>query len=67
MHLCTHQRPVIAGASVNHLNQNINNLPFSKEDDMKLWDGHKQLGKKWVEVSTKFFNESRSENQVKNR
>jgi len=52
---------------VNHLNPNINHLPFSKEDDMKLWEGHKQLGKKWVEVSTKFFNQSRSENQCKNR
>jgi len=52
---------------VNHLNPNINNLPFSKEDDMKLWEGHMQLGKKWVEISTRFFNESRSENHVKNR
>jgi len=52
---------------VNHLNPNINHLPFSKEDDNLLWDGHKQLGKRWVEISTKFFNQSRSENHIKNR
>jgi hypothetical protein len=52
---------------VNHLNPNINHLPFSREDDLLLWDGHKQLGKRWVEISTKFFNNSRSENHIKNR
>lgn len=52
---------------VNHLNPNINHLPFSREDDMLLWDGHKKLGKRWVEISTKLFNSSRSENHIKNR
>jgi hypothetical protein len=52
---------------VNHLNPNINHMPFSKEDDMKLWKGHLQLGKKWVVISAKFFNSSRSENHIKNR
>lgn len=52
---------------VNHLNPNINHMPFTKEDDMKLWEGHKQLGKRWVEISTKFFDSSRSENHIKNR
>jgi hypothetical protein len=52
---------------VNHLNPNINHLPFSREDDLLLWDGHKKLGKRWVEISTKFFNSSRSENHIKNR
>ena len=42
-------------------------MPFTKEDDMKLWEGHKQLGKRWVEISTKLFNSSRSENHIKNR
>ena len=42
-------------------------MPFTKDDDMKLWDGHKQLGKRWVEISTKFFKSSRSENHIKNR
>lgn len=52
---------------VNHLNPDINHLPFSREDDLLLWDGHKKLGKRWVEISTKFFNSSRSENHIKNR
>lgn len=52
---------------VNHLNPNINHLPFSREDDMNLWNGHQKLGKRWVEISTKFFNSSRSENHIKNR
>jgi Myb-like DNA-binding domain len=52
---------------VNHLNPNINHLPFSREDDLLLWNGHKKYGKRWVEISTKFFNSNRSENHIKNR
>lgn len=52
---------------VNHLNPAINHLPFSREDDLNLWEGHKKLGKRWVEISTKFFNNTRSENHIKNR
>ena len=52
---------------VNHLNPNIDHGPFTREDDMKLWRGQKQLGKKWVDISTKFFNSTRSENKLKNR
>lgn len=52
---------------VNHLNPSINHLPFSREDDLLLWDGHKKLGKRWVEISTKYFNNNRSENHIKNR
>ena len=52
---------------VNHLNPAINHLPFSREDDMKLWNGHKKLGKRWVEIATKCFNSTRSENHIKNR
>jgi hypothetical protein len=52
---------------VNHLNPNINHLPFSREDDLNLWNGHKKLGKRWVEISTKFFDSNRSENHIKNR
>jgi hypothetical protein len=52
---------------VNHLNPHINHLPFTREDDMLLYNGHKEHGKKWVEISTTFFNSTRSENQVKNR
>jgi hypothetical protein len=52
---------------VNHLNPAINHLPFSREDDLNLWEGHQQLGKRWVEISTKNFNNTRSENHIKNR
>lgn len=52
---------------VNHLNPNINHLPFSREDDLLLWNGHKKYGKRWVEISTKYFNSGRSENHIKNR
>jgi len=52
---------------VNHLNPAINHLPFSREDDLMLWEGHKKLGKRWVEISTKYFNNTRSENHTKNR
>jgi hypothetical protein len=52
---------------VNHLNPNINHLPFSREDDLLLWEGHNKLGKRWVEISTKSFNSTRSENHIKNR
>jgi hypothetical protein len=52
---------------VNHLNPAINHLPFSREDDLLLWEGHKKLGKRWVEISTKYFNSTRSENHIKNR
>ena len=52
---------------VNHLNPAINHLPFSRDDDLLLWDGHKKLGKRWVEISTKYFNNTRSENHIKNR
>lgn len=52
---------------VNHLNPSINHLPFSREDDLLLWEGHEDLGKRWVEISSKYFNGSRSENHIKNR
>lgn len=35
--------------------------------DVLLWQGHAALGKRWVEISTKYFKSSRSENHIKNR
>ena len=32
-----------------------------------MWEGHKKLGKRWVEISSQFFNSARSENHIKNR
>lgn len=52
---------------VNHLNPHINHMQFSREDDLLLWEGHKKLGKRWVEISTAYFNSTRSENHIKNR
>lgn len=52
---------------VNYLNPAINHLPFSREDDLRLWKGHKELGKRWVEISVKVFHSTRSENHIKNR
>lgn len=52
---------------VNYLNPAINHLPFSREDDLMLWRGHKELGKRWVEISVKVFQSTRSENHIKNR
>ena len=52
---------------VNHLNPKINHLPFTRDDDMLLWEAHKQLGKRWVDISVKFFDSTRSENRIKNR
>ncbi|KAL7532960.1 hypothetical protein ACHAXR_008427 [Thalassiosira sp. AJA248-18] len=52
---------------VNHLNPAINHLPFSREDDLLLWEGHHILGKRWVEISSKYFKGTRSENHIKNR
>lgn len=52
---------------VNHLNPAINHMPFTREDDLLLFKGHQELGKRWVEISTKFFESTRSENHIKNR
>jgi len=52
---------------VNHLNPKINHRPFSREEDLRLWEAHKELGKRWVEIKTKYFSSSRSENFIKNR
>ena len=34
---------------------------------MMLWEGHALLGKRWVEISSKYFKSTRSENHIKNR
>ena len=35
--------------------------------DLMLWEGHHVIGKRWVEISSKIFNGTRSENHIKNR
>ena len=46
---------------------NIKILSFDLLQDLLLFKGHEDLGKRWVEISTKFFNSTRSENHIKNR
>ena len=52
---------------VNYLNPAINNLPFCRDDDLRLWRGHSELGKRWAEIGDNFFHWTRSENCIKNR
>ena len=51
----------------NYMDPALNRLPFSPEDDMQLWNGHKELGNRWVDIGVKKFQSTRSENQIKNR
>jgi len=51
----------------NYMDPALNRLPFSQEDDMQLWNGHKELGNRWVDIGVKIFQSTRSENQIKNR
>ncbi len=49
---------------INVLNPALNTLPFSRDDDCRLWRGHKELGKRWVEISVKVFQSTRSERLI---
>ncbi|KAL7544539.1 hypothetical protein ACHAWF_007917, partial [Thalassiosira exigua] len=51
----------------NYLDPSIRREPFTRDDDLLLWKGHKEFGNRWVYISWKIFNAARSENQVKNR
>ena len=51
----------------NYLNPAIDRTPFGREDDVALFKGHGEFGKRWVEISESVFHSRRSENQVKNR
>jgi Myb-like DNA-binding domain len=67
-----HQLPGRVGKQIrdrwlNHLDPKIDRSPFTKEEDYKLYEAYKKHGKRWVEISTKFFDSRRSENHVKNR
>ena len=52
---------------INHLDPALNHGPFSREDDMKLYQGQAQLGNRWVEISYQIFHSTRGETQLKNR
>lgn len=51
----------------NYLNPVLSQLPFTREDDLFVWAGFQKFGSKWVEIGSKVFSSSRSENQIKNR
>ncbi|CAB9504145.1 Myb-related protein A [Seminavis robusta] len=52
---------------LNHLDPKIDRSPFTKDEDYKLYMAFKKHGKRWVEISTKYFDSKRSENHIKNR
>ena len=67
-----HQLPGRIGKQIrdrwlNHSDPKIDRSPFTREEDMKLYEAYKKHGKRWVEISTKYFDSRRSENHVKNR
>lgn len=67
-----HQLPGRVGKQIrdrwlNHLDPRIDRSPFTRDEDLKLYQAYKKHGKRWVEISTKFFDCKRSENHVKNR
>lgn len=51
----------------NILNPKINHLPFSKEEDVRLYEGLQECGPKWTSIGKKFFDSTRSDVQLKNR
>jgi len=51
----------------NILNPKINHLPFSKEEDVRLYEGLQECGPKWTNIAKTFFNSARSDIQLKNR
>ncbi|CAD8056731.1 unnamed protein product [Paramecium sonneborni] len=50
---------------VNKLNPDINQEPFTKEEDMIIVDGYKNFGSKWCKISKLL--QGRPENIIKNR
>jgi hypothetical protein len=52
---------------VNYLNPALNRRPWSREEDVRLWRAHEELGKRWTIIGIEKFHTTRSENQIKNR
>ncbi|GFH55004.1 hypothetical protein CTEN210_11480 [Chaetoceros tenuissimus] len=51
----------------NILNPRLNHLQFTKDDDIRLYEGLKEYGTKWTLISKHFFEKTRSDIQIKNR
>ncbi|CAK69959.1 unnamed protein product (macronuclear) [Paramecium tetraurelia] len=52
---------------VNKLDPNIVTLPWTKEEELKLFREIEKRGKRWAEISLKVFKLKRTENTIKNR
>lgn len=44
----------------NHLDPQLDRSPFSREDDLLLWDAYRELGSQWAEISAQAFRSARS-------
>ena len=42
-----------------YLNPNINHSPMTREDDLRLWEGHTIYGSWWSHINSKFFGGTR--------
>ncbi|KAL9189431.1 hypothetical protein ACHAXT_009106 [Thalassiosira profunda] len=51
----------------NQLDPQLDHSPFSRDDDVLLWESYKEHGSRWREISEQAFKGKRSENAVKNR
>ena len=51
----------------NLLNPKLQKMPFTNEEDVKLYEGLREHGQKWTVISKDFFLDTRSDIQLKNR
>ena len=51
----------------NLLNPKLQKMPFTNEEDVKLYEGPREHGQKWTVISKDFFLDTRSDIQLKNR
>jgi len=58
--------PAVSARWKNHLDPILDHSPFSREDNLALWEGRKKLGNQWVEISAQYFRKKRSKSSLKN-
>jgi len=66
------QMPGLSGKQIrdrwnNCLNPKLDRTPFSREEDIALYEAYKKHGKRWVEISTRCFGGRRGGKQIRNR
>ena len=49
------------------LDPTINREPFTRADDLLIWQGFKDIGRKWAEISRQYFGDQRTDNQIRGR